>query len=700
MNSKHLPLSLIAISALLTNTAIAETELDPIVVSADFREAKLSQTSNAITVIGEEKLYSKASQPLVEVLGSTANVNFTAGASKAKYIQIRGIGERSQFKSPVNPSVGFMVDGMDYSNNLLGASLFDVQQIEVLRGPQGTAFGANGMAGVINVTSNEPTKETEAHVEATVGNYNTKAFGAAIGGTLIDDTLLGRVSVYKNDSDGFMKNAHLNREDTNNIDELNVKAALKWLVNETNTLDINIAHTDVDNGYDAFTLDNSRTSYSDEPGKDTLESDAIALKLTSELSSKVKVITKLSHLKSDSLYSYDEDWSHPSQFDNELAIINQGVSQDSDDYIWPYNWHDEYKRETKLTDFDMRLISGEDGRIFKDTTDWTVGIYAKKQTEVMNRNETGFFSSGRSSYNYETQSKAVYGQLDHSVSDKITLTTGLRVEKWEADYKGSDATVINTDETLVGGKISLAYQQNKNNIHYLTFSKGYKPGGINADTSLALDDRKYQTEALWNIDAGRTFSALDNALKARFNVFYGEREDQQVKLYNERERSFVDFLSNAAKGSYYGLESELDYYANDNLHLYSSLGLLRAKFDTYTPALEGRAPAQSPKYQYNIGMNYGFTDELALDINVEGKDAYYFSNKHNNKSDSYNLLNSSLNYNDGEFGVSLWARNLTDEDYQTRGFSFGNNPSKSYATETFTQQGMPRTFGVTVGYDY
>ncbi|CAA6819908.1 MAG: TonB-dependent receptor, partial [uncultured Sulfurovum sp.] len=228
MNSKYLTRSFVAISALLTNTTIAETELDPIVVSADFREAKLSQTSKAITVIGEEELYDKSSKTFVDTLAATPNVNFSAGASKAKYVQIRGIGERSQFVTPINPSVGINVDGIDFSQNTLGISMFDVKQVEVLRGPQGTTFGSNGMAGVINVTSNEPTKETTGRIEATMGNYNTKAFGAAVGGTLVEDKLLGRISVYKNKSDGFMKNSFLDRDDTNDINEFATKAQLRW----------------------------------------------------------------------------------------------------------------------------------------------------------------------------------------------------------------------------------------------------------------------------------------------------------------------------------------------------------------------------------------------------------------------------------------------------------------------------------------
>ena len=189
MKSKILTGSIIATYALLNTPAFAEeATLDPIVVTADFREKTLSETTNSVSVIGEEEIYEKASAAFEEVIGKTPNVNFTSGGSRAHHIQIRGIGERSQFQYPLNPSVGLMLMVWILVIVHLRLHLFDVKQIEVLRGPQGTTFGANGMAGVINVESNEPTKETEGHVEATVGNYNTKAFGAAVGGTLIEDT--------------------------------------------------------------------------------------------------------------------------------------------------------------------------------------------------------------------------------------------------------------------------------------------------------------------------------------------------------------------------------------------------------------------------------------------------------------------------------------------------------------------------------
>lgn len=189
MHTKLLPLSLIAALTVQSVCAESGTELDPIVVSSDFREKKLSETNNAVTVIGEERIYDKASQSFIETVATAPNVNLTAGASKAKYIQIRGIGERSQFETPIYPSVGLMVDGMDLSRATLGASLFDIKQVEVLRGPQGTTFGASGLAGVVTLESNEPTRETEGHIEATVGNYNTKAYGAAVGGESVKNCL-------------------------------------------------------------------------------------------------------------------------------------------------------------------------------------------------------------------------------------------------------------------------------------------------------------------------------------------------------------------------------------------------------------------------------------------------------------------------------------------------------------------------------
>lgn len=686
MTSKILTLSLIASSALVSVPTFAEeVTFDPIVVGADFRDQNLSQVSSSVTVLGEDYLYDKTTQPFVEVLTSAPNVNFSAGASKAKYIQIRGIGERSQFQTPVNPSVGIMYDGIDFSQTPLSVTLFDVKQIEILRGPQGTTFGANAMAGMIVVESNEPTAEYTGHFEATVGNYNTQAYGGAVGGTIIKDTLLGRVSVYKNKSDGYMDNDYLHRDNTNNIDELSVNGQLKWLVNEDHTIDFTVLHVDVDNGYDAFTLNNSWTSYSDMPGKDTQLTDAYALKSTYQVNEKMHLITSLSHSNSDSEYSYDEDWSYVGEFDASL---------------WPYSWFDQYLRNKNQTDFDMRMVSDEAGKIFNNSTAWTLGVYYKDYSEKLTRNHLMDGYTEVFKHDYDTTNKAVYGQIDSDLSDKLVFTLGLRAENWEVDYSDSNAFIENNDEDLYGGKMGFTYQAEANAQYYITLSKGYKPGGVNADNNIPDIDRIYETEKLWNIDAGLNSNYFNNTLVNRLNFFYGKRKDQQVKTYIEQQRSFSDYLDNAAKGTYYGLESELDYYPVETLHLYTKLGLLHAKFDEYTFEMQGRAPAQSPKYQYNVGFDYDFVENWRFRANVQGMGDYYFSNTHDHKSDSYALLNSSIEYIHGDFTVIVWGRNLTDKEYDVRGFYFGNDPAKFYEPEVYTQKGAPLTAGVTLSYDF
>ncbi|MEA2047137.1 MAG: TonB-dependent receptor [Campylobacterota bacterium] len=677
--------------AIMTISAFAEeATLDPIVVGADFREQNLSKVAGSMSIISEADIYDKASQSFVEVIAAEPNVNFSSGASKAKYIQIRGIGERSQFVTPINPSVGIIVDGIDFSQSALGVTMYDLKQIEVLRGPQGTTFGANGLAGVINVESNEPTDEPGGHIEATVGNYNTKALGLTLNAPIVEDTLLSRFSLYTNQSDGYMNNTFLGREDTQNIDELSAKAKFRWFAADNHTIDLTLQHIDIDNGYDAFTFDNSRNSHADEPGKDAQETNAFALQSTYQVNNAMHLISSVSYSKSDLEYSFDVDWSYVGEFD---------------DALYPYSAFDQYLREREQLDIDVRLVSDEAGRIFSGMTDWTIGVYYKDYSEDMSR-EYDFIAPFSSLY--DTKNTAIYGQLDTHFSDKLTLVTGLRVEQWDSKYSDSENVNIKTDELLTGGKIGLNYQASADRLYYVTLAKGYKPGGVNADSRLSLAERQYETETLWNIDAGLNSNYYNNMVKSRFNLFYGKRKDQQVNdslviPQPGGSTEFVGYISNAAEGNYYGLESQIDYFPLDTLHLFTSFGLLQAEFDEYpnNPAMTGRTPANSPEYQYNVGLDYFFLDAWTFKTNVEGKGSYYFSNRHDEKADSYTLWHSSLEYTTGAFTASVWIRNITDEEYQVRGFgSFGNNPGNGYITEEYVQLGTPRTAGLTLSYDF
>ncbi len=693
MKPKKFTLSLLT-ATLLAHTLHAET-LDPIVISSDFRQSTLSHTIGSVSVIDEEKIAQQSDDAIENILTKSPNLNFTSGASRAHYIQIRGIGERSQFINPVNPSVGIILDGIDLSQSALALTPFDLAQIEVLRGPQGTQFGTNGLAGVISAHSVAPSKQPSFHTEMTLGNYNKEAWGFAGGGTIIKDKLLGRLSLYKNTSDGFMQNSYLHRKNTSNIDELTLKGALRWLLNDRHSIDLHLLHLDVDNGYDDFTLDNSRISHADEPGFDRQKTDAFSLESTYQLSPKAHLETTISAQTNDIDYGYDEDWSYKGEFADDLG---------------PYSSTDRYKRDRKQWDADMRILSDKGGEIFNATTAWTAGIYYKDFSEDLKRIYT--YLDHPFTSNYDTTNSAIYGQLDTALNHALTLTTGLRLEQWDADYDDSDKMKINTDKLLTGGKIGLKYQINPHNLYYISLSKGYKPGGVNPNSDLPDNARHFSTESLYNLDVGMHAKYLEGKLTHHLNLFYGKRRDQQVKssLVKAREdgsSEFIDFIANAAKTHYYGLESTLDYRPIEALHLYSSLGLLKSKFDRYTDPnpkslnVNGRTPAQSPKYQYDIGIDYFWNHNIKLSTDLEGKGSYYFSNRHNAKAPAYALFNASVTMFADAWNFRFWGRNLLDREYLVRGFgSFGNNPIKGYAVETYTQKGDPKTYGLTVSYDY
>jgi len=678
---------------------VIASDVEVITVTSDFRQQNLLKTPASLSVLTDIEIKQRNAQHLEELAAISPNVNFASGSQRARYYQIRGIGERSQFQEPINPSVGMIIDGVDFTGIGSIANLFDVQQAEIFRGPQGTRFGANALAGMINITTNAPTDEFEGALKVDAGNYHSYGLGLALSGPA-SNTVNYRLAANKYQSDGFIENTYLNKSDTNNRDETSLRGKLSIQASKNLAIDLSAFYFDFDNGYDAFSLDNTRETLSDQPGVDQQETSALAAKFTYQGFENFTLVTLLSHADAELAYGYDEDWAY-------VGISDPEIIENPDFAYWEYSSTDYYFREKSTQTIELRALSNSASRLFNNTTDWVAGIYFKQDDEDLQRQYTYLDSDFTSTFN--TQSTAVYGQLDSQLNTKWSLTTGLRIEQRSADYINSDDFNDNIDDTMVGGKLVLSYQQNDDTLWYGSINRGYKAGGANTNGSLPGDLRTFEPEYLLNFELGYKVSLLDDAAFIRSAVFYMDRTDVQVKssktvVRDDGSSEFISYLGNAATGSNMGIEVEANWQVNELFELYGSLGLLDTEFNDFINAegesLSGREQAHAPNYQFNVGVNIQPNEYWLINLSIDGKDEFYFSDSHNKKSESVALVNTSVSYLNDNYQVKLWARNLTDENYANRGFYFGNDPRDGYTAKQYTQLSEPLVFGVTLDYQF
>lgn len=703
------------IAAFAVQPSLAK-QLEEVVVTADFRQSPEMRYGASLTVVGDQQIKERAAQHLDEILNVTPNVNFSAGASRGRYLQIRGIGERSQFVDPVNPSVGLMIDGVNLSGVGNASTLFDVEQVEVLRGPQGTRFGASALAGMVNIQSKAPTESFEGLLSAGVANYDSWKSSGVLSGPL-GNNLQGRVAVQQYNSDGFMGNSYLNRDDTNERDELTARARLRWQASDTLTLDTTIFYIDVDNGYDAFSLDNNRTTLSDEPGRDAQETLAFSVAADWAASRNFDVEWVLAAEQTDVEYGYDEDWTN--------TQICEGLPCDSElfGFDWWYSSTDNYLRDRESLQLDVRMVSAEDGKFF-GIVDWVLGAYAIDQDEDLVRDYLNWdiYEYDTFTSQYDTERTAVYGELVMPFSDKLTLSIGGRVEDFSADYSDSRGVSANPDETLWGGEVSLEYQLNDNTFVYGLISRGFKAGGVNGEAlgkaeqnqfdpsviSFLQSRLEFETETANNLEIGLKGSYWQDRWQLRLALFAMERNDVQLRGWYNENQLFVGYIDNGAEGDNRGLELETSLDVSDEIRLFGSLGLLDTEIKKFYVLGEeglvdksGRDQAHAPSYQFNVGIDMAILPNLSARFEVDGKDNFYFSDSHDQKSDSYELVHASINYALYNYEIRLWGRNLTDEDYAVRGFYFPNDPREFYEDDhAYIQLGDPRTYGITATYNF
>ncbi len=675
-------------------------KLEPLRVTADLWESPLARLPASVTVYDEAALKAGAVRDFADLTNEIPNLTFTGGTSRPRYFQIRGIGENSQFEGETPDStVRFLIDDFDFTGLGTVGSTFDARQVEILRGPQAGAFGANAAGGVVRLVSNAPTPFWTGQAEASVGGDGFRSVGVAVGGPLTEsrpDELMMRVALQNTRADGFRHNVTLNR-DTNARDESTARLRLTWNPNALWRWDAALLVANFNNGYDEFALDNNgRLTYSDQPGRDEQRSAAASLRGTYRGLEGMRLTTVTSGARTTGRYAYDDDWtaaSYASMSDlyRTRWVLNQELRLDSDP------------------------AAAREGFINR----WTLGAFYADVDEWSRYYNTDAANVRGLRTIYKSSNTALFGQIGHDFSARTRLIVGLRAERLSLDGKGLKTRYrANTGrfdtpvefapsfrDTLFGGKISLEHGLRDGVIAFASVTRGYKGGGINVDARISppADPLTYGTETLWNYEAGLRGRWLDGTARGELTAFHLARTDTQVRDSAGFGGNYRFFTANGNDSHVTGLEASGAYDLTHEFTLHGTLALMRSDLAPFKLTNGntggGRDLANTPRYGYTLGARYKSAAGLFANADLVARAEQFDSNNQNEARRAFHVVNASLGYVWGPWTFTVWAKNLLDETYDKRVYFFGN-ADPDYLETRYEDRADPRQLGVTAAYRF
>ncbi|MDC3225783.1 TonB-dependent receptor [Gammaproteobacteria bacterium] len=682
---------------------LVSSDVEEVIVQGDWRDTKLVEEDSSVLVLTSKEIDSAPIKHFENLSYLIPNLNFAASDSRARHFQIRGIGERSGYERTPNSAVGFLIDDIDYSGQGGIATTFDVDQIEVHRGPQGSRIGSSAMAGLIYIKTKEPTKEFEGVSEITTGEYGTRNVGIAFGGSAQDnEDFTYRIALRKDYSDGFIKNLYSGKSDTSKKDESTYRLKANWEINSESTIKFLMTQIDLDDPADIWTIDGSLNTLSDRPGMDSQKTDAYGIKFFHETDN-FEFQSFTSVTDTNVVFSYDADWGNPATHAP---------------YIYDYFSETQRKRETFSQEF--RFLSNLADLDENKRSEWVLGLHFFESKETNLKNDDGIYgdpldpyspyiSESSSTSKFSVDNFSIFGNLNYLINDSITFSLGARWEDSESTYSDSFGESLNPSDKISGGKISINKILKQDTNIFISIARGYNQGGFNLN--LGLDPNSinsnlyYDPEFLTNYELGLNSKIVNLNMNLAAVIFHSDRKDQQVLISTQVDptdpNTFTFLTQNAAEGTNNGIELEIDFQLFDNLDIFFNFGLLKTQIKNWKsrPDLQGRAQAHAPEKSYAIGFNWNLTEQSNLSFDVVGKSSFYYSDSHNNRSKSYFLTNLSYSYFSGQWTYSLWGRNIFDEYYSTRGFYFGNE-APNFIDTLYERHGDPRHMGVTVRYDF
>lgn len=631
-------------------------ELDTIVVTSQKTLENKQDVPISITALTGEFLEDYEMGNVIDLAQFLPSMDFIQADNHLLSLIHRGIGGNTT----MNKIYTVSIDGvtLPYAAPNIG---LDVRQIDVVRGSQGSLYGRNTLAGVVNVTTELPGSVRNRVIHASYGNYNTTIFQAAVG-VPVSDNSGARIAFAYEKTDGYFENTFLNADDLNSTEKYSLNAKYRLTGDELGSITLTLIADQFDSGFDSYVVGGGLDTSNNEPGYNDGYLIAPIITWEKEFDSfKLKSISNYSC----SNYGFLHDWDF-SEYDVSAAEFDENT--------------DSFSQEIR---FEGELNQG---------ANWLVGVYLlaedlNTETVVNFGDDAGFWmmSPGvQMSQNstIKTRNAALFGQFLYPVSDSFEITARLRLdnESRDLDWVGRNPWGPATEQSFSDSwfailpSLSLTWKPVDAQLSYFSVSRGYKSGDYNnvqVDSSVVTE--AVNPEYSVTYEAGYKMLLLENKMEVNVALFYVDWKDIQVDTPLPDNMN-VYIKQNAAEAHSSGIEVEARALLGRGFEIY--LGgnyMFEYEFDQFpnSPAgdLSQNLLPQTSEYKISLGSIYRHDSGAFVSVDVTHHGAKFFDEANMFEQGAYTLLNAKVGYEAEGWSVYLYGRNLTDEEYSVSMFS-------------------------------
>ncbi|MBI5184655.1 MAG: TonB-dependent receptor [Nitrospinae bacterium] len=678
-------------------------ELEDVTVTAERREEDPQEVPMSITVHTGEELNASGVESTLDLPLRTPGFLFSTNAVLGQPY-IRGVG--SDFVSIGSEStVAIYKDGV-YQSRAMGAlaDFFDVERVEVVKGPQGTLYGRNATGGTVNIISRTPEPDLSMEADLIYGNYNKLRIQGMVNAPLVDDRVFLRLSGLSSDRDGFIRVVNLGTR-TDDEDLRAGRAQLRILASEEVEVLVSADYmkekgsrglgAKVNSNLPAPQIDlfgginpgDPREVYNTFKDRNDLYEIGDSLKITWD--------SGLFSLMS--LTAYHE------------TDLNLLIDIDHTDVDYSSSAPNE---NSKAVTQEFQFTSNDKGPL-----EWLAGVYYlhEKSAQELDFSLTPYAVRLNTFARNRTNAYAVYGQASYFLTDKWRATAGLRYgyeDKHHVIHNGAAGTLYKDASKGWGAwmpKFGLDFFATEDILAYVSATRGFKSGGFNS----AGSGEQFNPEFIWSYEAGLKSSVPGGRLQWNASAFYYDYKDLQVQSFsNDAPGLFL--LENAAQAEVKGLETDLRAFLLPDLDMEIGVALLDARFTEYaTPDpdaldptanqdLSGNLLPKAPELTSNVMLRYAYPLMGHGDLIMQGDWRYqsevFFNqfNAHGVNQKGFHILNARLEFEaaGGDWRLALWGKNLTSALYRQ------NVIRNTQFIGSLDFWGAQRTFGFQAAYLY